>query len=245
MEGKFKDLLNRSFTNLNNEDEKTIFQWTAKILYATRYKELSILVNRANPEIGKIITPKELESYSALHLFLQSIRYPTTFNEPKPWSIFIFSCEDDQFFYHNNINALCLSMKFGKTSLTIVFEDNNIISDYMSPLKDLHSVHINFPQYLEINAYIFYSGMIKQNVPQYLTNFNLDDETMTIDTIGSLRSRKWIDEEFAAVLDFILGSCGINIGKSTLHPDGLVTTFLLDRDGQHLLKKHFRNKDLR
>lgn len=243
MEDKFKNLLNKSFENLNDDDEKTIFQWTAKILYATRYKELSILVERANPKLGKILTPTELESYSALHLFLQSIRYETKFNNPKPWSIFIFSCEDDEFFYHNNIPALCLSMKFGKTSLTIVFEDNNVISDYMSPLKDLKSTNLNFPQYLEINAHIFYSGMIKENVPKYLTEFNQLSETLTVNTYGSLRSRNWNDKEFTAVFDFILSSCGINVDNSTLKPDGLVTTFLVDKNGEHLLKKHFRKKD--
>src|SRR5690606_33236962 len=36
MEEKFRKLLERSFENLSFQDELTIFQWTAKILYATR-----------------------------------------------------------------------------------------------------------------------------------------------------------------------------------------------------------------
>ena len=62
----------------------TIFQWSTKILYATRYKELSLLIDRKNPKLGNILSPSELEGYSSLHLFLQSIRYKTTFHEPKP-----------------------------------------------------------------------------------------------------------------------------------------------------------------
>lgn len=134
-------------------------------------------------------------------------------------------------------------MKFGKTSLTIVFEDNNVISKYMSPLKDLQSINLNFPQFLEINAYIFYSGMIKENVPKYITQFNQLSETLTVNTYGSLRSRNWNDKEFTAVFDFILFSCGINVDNSNQQPDGLVTTFLYDKNGEHLLKKHFRKED--
>lgn len=243
MEEKFRILLDKSFENLDIEDEKIIFQWTAKILYATRYKELSLQVDRTNPNLGKILTPNELEGYSALHLFLQSIRYKTIFNAPKPWSIFTFKCKDDKFFYHNNIPALCLSMKFGKTSLTIIYEDNNVISDFMSPIKDLQNHELNFPQYLETNAFLFYSAMIKENVPHYHSNFHQKSEVLTVNTVGTLRSRKWVDKEFTDFLDFILNACGIDIGMSTLQPDGQITSFLVDEKGEHLLKNSFKNKD--
>jgi hypothetical protein len=91
MEGN-SELLERSFENLSIEDEQVIFQWTAKILYATRYKRLSLLIDGKNPELGKILNPYELEGYSALHLFLKSIRFKTTFHSPKPWSLFVFKC---------------------------------------------------------------------------------------------------------------------------------------------------------
>jgi hypothetical protein len=242
MEEKFKLLLDKSFQELTFEDEKTIFQWTAKILYATRYKELSLLVDRANPNLGKIISPEELESYSSLHLFLQSIRFKTQFNEPRPWSIFIFPCKDEEFWYHNNTQALCLSMKFGEIAITIVYEENNLISDFMAPLKDLYKIKLSFPQYLEATAHIFYSGMLKEKVPHYLSSFNQNTELLIVDTVGSLNSRKWIDKEFASVLDFMLFSCGIDIGSSVLQPEGLVTSFLIDENNEHLLKKHFRKK---
>lgn len=240
LEEKFKLLLDKSFQNLSFEDEKTIFQWTAKILYATRYKELSLQIDRANPDLGKILTPQELESYSALHLFLQSIRFESEFNAPKPWSLFIFKCIEDDFFYHNNIPALCLSMKFGKTALTIVYEDNNMISGFMNPLNSLRDYELNFPQYLEANAHIFYSAIIKDNVPKYHSTFSINSETLIINTAGSLRSRKWIDEEFAGMFDFLLDSCGIGIGESVLQKDGLITSFLVDKNGEHLLKEYFK-----
>jgi hypothetical protein len=239
VEEKFQSLLDRSFENLTLEDEQIIFQWSAKILYATRYKELSLLVDRKNPDLGNILSPYELEGYSALHLFLQSIRFKTTFHEPKPWSLFVFNCKDDEFFYHNNIVGLCFSMKFGKIAFTIVFEDNNVIEDFMEGLKKLKDYPINFPQYLEVNANLFYSAIIKENVPKYITSYNDNTKEINVDTVGILRSRKWNDKEYAYLLDHILKSCGIDIGHSTWHPDGTITSFLVDENGEHLTRKLF------
>lgn len=238
LEEKFKRLLDRSFENLNLEDEKTIFQWTGKILYATRYKELSLLINRSNPNLGKILIPKELESYSALHLFLQSIRFKTIFKHKRPWSIFIFKCLEDNYFYHNMLTSMCLSMKFGKISLTIVYEDNNLISEFMGVFKNLRNYEINFAQYLEINAHIFYSAILKENVPKYVSNFNQKTETLTVNTIGALRSRKWNDKEYSINLDYLFNHCGIDIGGPSYKEDGNITTFLIDDNNERLILKY-------
>lgn len=239
MEGKFQELLEKSFENLSIEDEQVIFQWTAKILYSTRYKELSLLIDRKKPELGKILNPYELERYSALHLFLQSIRFKTTFHSPKPWSLFVFKCTDEEFFYHNNIAGLCVSMKFGKVAITIVFEDNNIIEDFMNGFKKLKEYPINFPQYLEVNCNLFYSAVIKENVPKYITEYNDLTKEINVNTIGTLRSRKWDNQEYAFFFDYLLKSCGIDIGHSTLQTDGSITSFLVDKNGEHLTKKLF------
>lgn len=238
LEKQFRNLLDRSFENLTIEDEKTIFQWTGKILYATRYKELSLLVDRKNPDLGEIISLKELESYSSLHLFLQSIRFETKFNDPKPWSIFTFSCKDDEFFYHNILSSLCLSIKFGKLSLTIAYEDNNIISDFMGAFKHLRNYGINFAQYLEINAHIFYSTILKENVPKYISHFNQETEILTVNTMGILRSRKWDDKEYCMNFDYLLKSCSIDIGGSSYNDDGNITSFLIDDNNEHLIAKY-------
>lgn len=239
MEVKFQELLERSFENLNDEDEQVVFQWTAKILYATRYKELSLLVDRKNPELGKILSPNELEGYSALHLFLQSIRFKTIFNSPKPWSLFVFTCSDDEFFYHNNLGALCVSMKFGTVAITIIFEDNNMIEDFMKSFKKLRNYPINFAQYLEINSHLFYSAIIKDTIPKYITSYNSVTNEININTLGNISSRKWDDREYTLLFDFLLKSCNIDIGHSTLNNDGLVTTFLVDEKGEHLTRKLF------
>lgn len=239
MEENFQVLLDRSFENLSINDEQVIFQWTAKILYATRYKELSLLFDRKQPNLGSILTPSELEKYSSLHLFLQSIRFKTHFNSPKPWSLFIFKCKDDKFFYHNNIEGLCVSMKFGKVAITIIFEDNNVIENFMSGFKKLKNYPINFAQYLEINCNLFYSAVIKDNVPKYITSYDDSKKEINVLTVGTLRSRKWDNKEYAMFFDFLLKRSGIEIGHSVLQADGTISSFLIDENGKHITRKLF------
>ncbi|MNI95998.1 hypothetical protein D3C73_1543680 [compost metagenome] len=57
--------------------------------------------------------------------------------------------------------------------------------------------------------------------------------------MGNISSRKWDDREYTLLFDFLLKSCNIDIGHSTLNNDGLVTTFLVDENGEHLTRKLF------
>ena len=240
MEEKFKELVDKNFRNLSQDDEKVIFQWTAKILYATRYKELSLLIDRAKPDLGKILSPYELESYSTLHLFLQSIRFDTEFREPKPWSIFKFICEDDEFFYHNSYQGLCFSMKFGKTAVFIAFEDNNWLSKNMHLFKKISEYKLNFIQYLEVSHSLTYAALLKEKVPQYITTFTETNEKMSVTTMGNVHYREWNDKEYCFLFDLFLKSCGYELDQSTYRSDGLITSFLVDENNEHLLRKYIK-----
>lgn len=239
VEVKFRKLLKNSFQNLDFEDELVVFQWAAKILYATRYKELSLVFDRKNPDLGKILSPFELEGYSSLHLFLQSVRVPTKFEAPKPWSLFIFQCQDEEFYYQNEIDSLCFTMKFGKVAFSIVFEENNLIEGYMHGFKKIGDYALSFPQYIEANAFIFYSAKLKNNVPKYVSVYSKKTNELNVITMGGLRSKDWNDQEFASVFDQMLLSCGINIGESVLQEDGNIRSFLVDENGEHITKKLF------
>lgn len=240
METKFKTLLDNSFENLTLEDEMTIFQWTAKILYATRYKELTLLIDRKNPDLGKILTPSEIESYSTLHLFLQSIRFKTNFNEVKPWSIFIFKTDDDKFYYQNELNFLSLSIKLGGISIVIAFEDNNCIESYMQPLKELRNLELNFAQYVEVTSFIFYSAYLKEKIPSYYATFNGKTEELNINPANRIYGREWNDEEFGTYFDFRLDKCGLKRYEKTYQGNGILSTYLIDENGNQLLRKYTR-----
>lgn len=242
MEERFQSLLDRSFRDLDYQDELVVFQWTAKVLYATLYKELSLLVDRKKPDLGKILSPAALEGYSSLHVFLQSIRLPTEFKNPKPWSLFVFNCLDKEFYYFNDIHSLCFSMKFGEVAITIVYEDNNLIEAFMHGFKRIGNYQLNFPQYIEVNAHIFYGAKLKTSVPKYVTTYSETAGQLTVHTLNSPSSRGWVTREFAVFFDHLLNKAGEYIGASVLQDDGNLTSFLVDENGEHITKKLFEEE---
>lgn len=241
MEKRFRSILDSRFENLTKEDEKVVFQWTSKLLYATLFKELSLLVDRSKPDLGKILDPEFIESYSTLHLFLQSIRVPTEFDDPKPWSIFIFNYNDSEFDYINDINALCVCIKFGEIGVSIVFEDNNCVEGFLEKMKGLRNYRLNHVQFLEVSAHIFYAKKLAENVPTYMTVYNKGNGIMRIKSLRSISSRKWDNEEYAAVFEQILSFRNITEGLPILNKENALTTYLVDDDGTMLLHKISKN----
>lgn len=236
MEEHFRTLLEGRFEGLADEDKKVIFQWTAKILYGTLYKDLSLLLDRSNPDLGTILTPDVIESYHSLHLFLQSIRVNTVFTQPNPWSIFIFNYEDDSFHYMNEINSLCFSIKLGDIGITIAYEDNNVIEDYLSWLKELRKFKLSHMQFVEVSAIIFYAKKLALNIPRYMSHYFIPTETLTMRTLNSLRGREWNDEEYCFLLEQMLKRDGFDI-EGPLYKDGNITTTLVDKDGKPMIHK--------
>lgn len=228
LEQDFKTLLERDFEDLSEHDEKTIFQWTAKLLYGSMYKELSLSLDRKNPELGNIISPAVAEGYSTLHLFLQSIRIPTVFEKPYPWSIFVFKYEDENFHYTNDYTNLCLSIKFGKIGIVVVFEDNKAVEIYLQLMKGLKKYPLNHLQYLEVTSRIFYAKSLAINSSNYVSVYHKMKKELTIRSLNSLRSREWSDEEYAAILENLLERENIPYNSNfQLHSKNLISADFL------------------
>lgn len=228
MEQKFEKIFNKDFKELNVHEELIIFQWTAKILYGTLYRELSLKFDIKNPTLGTILSPHHVEQYSNLHLLLQSIRIPTNVSDPKPWSIFVFKYNDDSFNYINDVENLGFSIKLGRIGVTVIFEDGNAIEDYIGLLKKLIIFDLNLAQYLEVSARIFYSKKLATNVSKYIIEYNESSKSLTINTINQLRNRPWDDFEYSEFFDDILERGNLSFVKP-IYADGMVKTFLVEK----------------
>lgn len=236
MEENFIALINKRFLELTEDDEKVIFQWTAKILYGTLYKELSLLLDRKETNLGNILKPDVVEGYQSLHLFLQSIRISTVFYKPKPWSIFIFEYENDTFHYMNDIQRLCFSIKLGDIGITIAFEDNNLIEKYLIKLKELRKFKLNEIQFIEVSTNVFYAKSLAESIPTYLSDYFEPTGTLNVRTLNSIRGREWNNEEYSHMLEYMWKREGYNI-EGPLYKDGNITTALVDVDGAPLIHK--------
>lgn len=225
MEIKFRRILERKFIDLTTDDEKVIFQWSAKILYGTLYKELSLRLDMSNPDEGNILPPEFVEKYDSLHLLLQSIRKQAFFHEPKPWSIFTFNYLTSDFDYMNNVIELCFSIKFGGIGFAISFEDNNETNRLLNNMNQLKSNKLSTIQFLELMAQITYFKKLFLNAPLYTTIYNTQEDTLEFRTSDTRKIDKWNNENYAVVFENILFKRSIILDKP-LFTEGKVTTFI-------------------
>lgn len=236
MEKDFIKLKNLKFQDLEANDEKVIFQWTAKLLYGMMYKNLSLLYDRKNPSDGNIFSPQMLENYSTLHLFLQSIRIPTQFSYPYPWSIFIFQFGDSNFNFISNYNCLSISIKLGEIGIIITFEDNKEVESKFELLKALYAYRLNNVQFLEVTAKIVYQRCLLSNTPKYLTAYNSTNNVININSMNSVYFDTWSNQYYGEVFENYLKMEGIHLKVPIFNGVEIATT-LVDNDGIPLIDK--------
>lgn len=234
LEKKFKEIIDSNNNELTFNQEIIIFQWTAKILYATSYKKISLHINRSNIKDGFIFNQEELESYSSLHLFLQSIRYETKFSGiNKPWSIFIFNCNDDSFYYKTNLDNLFLFIKLGKKAICVIFEDNNEIESKMKFMKKLQNFNLNINQVIETIAYLYYASSLRINAPKYHASFI--ESYLSISSFGNISFKNWDLDEFGINFYYLILESNIRVPDSIHQENFSKITFLVDNQGKNLI----------
>ncbi|MDB5053351.1 MAG: hypothetical protein JWM44_1401 [Bacilli bacterium] len=73
------ELASKSYDSFIHIERQLIFQWVMKIYYGLKFKDLSLLMDRTDPDKGTIIDEKSLSRYRMMHEFLQSTKIPLTF----------------------------------------------------------------------------------------------------------------------------------------------------------------------
>ena len=75
-------------------DKTKIFQWLNKIAYGVLFKEISLKLERSNPNSESIYSVEEMKERKMQYMFLKSIINNTKFNN-KPYSILIFKIKNN------------------------------------------------------------------------------------------------------------------------------------------------------
>lgn len=225
-------------------DELKIFQWLSKIFYGLLFKQLNLLINRKLPDEGAITTPDLLQKYKILYNFLQSIREPFVFEEPKPWSIFIFKVinydDERNFNYRDSLFTLNFSIRFGDIGITTCLLDNGIHKKFFNEIFDKYrQIELANIQFDEICAVVQYKTSLMNRTPNYL--IKLPDKRGELTTIypsplAGLSSKSiwndWIMKDFVNVLHSYW--LNYDLPKDMILPDtskGECMTYLKDQNG--------------
>jgi hypothetical protein len=220
----------------------TVYQWVLKIFYGLLFKELSLHVERRDPEAGFIMTPDFLEELRHLHIFLQSVRTPFEFAGFQPWSIFIVeiasSSGESDFDYHDNLLSLTFGIRFGHVGVLACLEDRGaqeeLYSDYWERFK---GVRLHPMQFSELFAKVTYRASLMNRVPKFtMVRPEGGDQKVTVASPplqGFSTAPIWEDwkqKEYAKVLAYYLGRYGLKFEDVYREPD-LVLSLVEDENG--------------
>lgn len=218
-------------------DRKIIFQWLTKLSYGMLFKELSLMLDRGDPTIGRIIDAEQLKEFKILYSFLRSILHETTFNEPKPWSILLFNIKDDskfKYYAYDHVFGNCFFMRANEIGIISNLQDGSYQQEFFyehmkvflkTPLVDI--------QFREICAKFFYKNTLMIKSPTFLTlvpsKTNNHMDVITTQPGGNVFA-DWNQYEYAKILEKYLAPYGIPFEKIYYEGDK-VSSYLYNADG--------------
>lgn len=220
------------------------YLWAGKIFYGILRKELTLLHDREKGTNTTIISKETLESFSNLHLFLQSIRQKVIFHEPRPYSVLICNLHDlgneRNYFFRDNLSAFTLSLRVGDVGVIIAFQDAGLINKtYSKYVNEVNGRKLHPIQFDELYAKVSYQINLMDRPPRFLISSHVDGNTpASVHMISSASHiRQWEQEEFAHILLAYVEnwlSEDISIENIFVPPD-LLETWMTDKTGSLLL----------
>ena len=212
-----------------------LYQWTGKIFYGLLYRELSLALDRARPELGAITSPDLIEGYRTLHGFLQSIRTPIQFDSFFPGSVLTLEIEPipgvGDFDYSDNSVGMTFCIRMGNVGLITCLKDNELIHDSLSDLyQALAGVRLHPIQFDELCAIVFYRAYSMDHSGGYASITQSGQQSSVFKVPGfSLVPvfGEWDNKVFARFLEAFWAKWGITYDEIYFPPD-TIRSYLSD-----------------
>ena len=182
---KIQEAYKKGYEGVAALDEKSLFQWTGRIVYGLLYYEMVYERNRLQ-KLGKEfkLSPLLRERFGHFHLMLQSLIEPINFEGNKPWSIIVFPLKysADIFSYRDDTVNLLFSMGVNGFGIIAHLQDNGAVGEKEKDIVEKMKGHVLHPiQFEELYARFHYSDYIFQYKPKY--NITSDENGITIESL--------------------------------------------------------------
>lgn len=242
IENQVSQAVEKGFTACNLIPDTVIYQWTGKIFYGILRKELTLAANQKDKTAGNIIPAKLVESFWALHLFLQSVRQPLEFKFPRPYSILKAHLHSNEhtpdYDFRDNLIHQIVQIRMDDIGFIVVFEDRSIISEsYGRYLTEVNGRKLLQIQFDELYAKVLYQKSLIKYSPKYMIDANVADPNGTVivrDLSDGAFISQWSQKEFANVFQSSLEqNYGANAPQIEYQAPNLVSTwmnFLVDEN---------------
>lgn len=225
----------KGFNDFLKVDKILVYQWIGKIFYGLLFRELSLSLERKDPEKGSITNPDLLKDFKTFYFFLQSIRAPFEFIDFKPWSIFIFNLHIydnlSQFDYRDSFIFMTFSIRMGNIGIIACLGDNGAQDDlFQDYYRKLQKIKLHPIQFDEICAKVTYKSSLFNRNPKYMTIMPEHKKEVTkviTFPLQGLSSKPvyddWIQKEYAKFLASSLKAYNVEFDDLFKEPNQVMT----------------------
>jgi hypothetical protein len=186
------------------------FQWSGILVYGLVSAEIKNgLKSEEYKEEGFKISPVLINKFRTLHKLLQSIVLNFEWENPKPFSLFVYNLQEEQgidkFQHRNEINTLTFSFRYNNLGIIICLLDEEYNKNYHQPLlANITSNTLSLLQFEELAARVYYSNYLFSLLPEF--SFTEHKGTVYVTNKDlALGARKvfenWEEKTYAQVLE--------------------------------------------
>jgi hypothetical protein len=222
-------------------DELKLFQWVSKLLYGIVFNELQAGIKMQHAQGEEFnISQSIIHKFSHLHLMLQSVNLPITFEDFKPYSLFLFKVDNhaDEFGYRDEINTQTFALRIADFGLVMCLQDNGANGSYHRDLYEqikgdtLHPI-----QFEEFSARVFYSNYLFNRLPEYEVMPVGEDIFVEAMPLRGISSKPlfddWTNKTYGQVLESFWKNWGFLLLEIIKNPNQPIS-FLFDTDGNRI-----------
>jgi hypothetical protein len=238
LETEIAAAFNEGYDKVKALDELKLFQWAGKLLYGIIFNEIQSGIKQQFAQGEEFnISKSIIHKFSHLHLMLQSINLPISFEEFKPFSLFLFKVNNNEkeFGYRDEINTLTFSLRINDFGLIICFQDNGANRQYHREiLEKTESQTLHPIQFEEFSGRVFYSAYLFNRLPEY--NIMLVGEEVYIEAmpLRGISSKPlfddWQNKIYGQVLESFWKNWGFLLLEIIKNPEQPMS-FLLNAEG--------------
>jgi hypothetical protein len=223
---------------VKNLDELKLFQWAGKLLYGIIFNEIQSGIKLQHSQGEEFnISQSIIHKFSNLHLMLQSLNLPITFEDFKPYSLFLFKVDNnpEEFGYRDEINTLTFSLRIKDFGLIICLQDNGANRRYHKEILEKIESEVLHPiQFEEFCGRVFYSAYLFNRLPEYNilpVGDNIYIEAMPLRGMSSKPLfDDWINKVYGQVLESFWKNWGFLLLEIIKNPEKPMS-FLFKPDG--------------
>ena len=232
LEKEVKSAVENGSGEVRNLNKLRLYQWMGKIFFGLLYRELSLAVDRSQPELGSITTPEFIQDYRALHGFLQSIIKPVEFQGFFPGSIFVLELEQvaelGDFDYSDSFNGMAFCIRMGNVGIIACLKDDGHVQESLFELYEaMKDAKITPMQFDEFCAWVFYSAFLIVRNETYVSLTSKDNHSTIIQAPRMSVMPKfdeWDNKMFAYFLEEFLSKYGITFDEIFVEPNSIRST---------------------